>query len=145
VYSVSSGTCWIGGITETLSEEDTEDDATGRAFAGGVNWTAWAEVTTAQTQARSFYEARTGFSFAYQEAEYRFTSSSAAPSVEYVATFNVYRRAYGGGAWTLYATGTDSATSDGSGNLTISGAVPNTVGWETYIDNPVIVPVIPTS
>jgi hypothetical protein len=73
-----------------------------------------------------------GFNLVYQEAQWRLVFTGLAASTAYAVQVKMYRRTYGTGGYTLYQTQTAQGTSDGSGNLTLSGDVPNAYGYETY-------------
>jgi hypothetical protein len=120
-----------GNGSETLSVEDTEADAITRLQASG-SWSSWSAAGSTSCLAK--YETRTsGFSFAWQEAQFRATISITS-GVTGVVKVGVYRRAYGsGGAWTLISTEYFSVTGNGSNEDTISMDVPNEQGYETYV------------
>lgn len=136
---VSNTKALTAGVTETLSNEDTEANAISR-FQAATSWGSWTNsgasgcTGTPPSCCLAYYESRTaGFSFAYAEAECRVTATGLTPSTGYTAKIELYRRAYGTGSYVHYQTVTVTGTSDGSGNLTTSAAtVTNTKGYETY-------------
>ena len=121
-----------GTATDTLSVEDTEADALSRLLAGaGGTWSAWSAASSTTCLAR--WQNRTsGFDLIYQEAQWRIVFTGLSASTAYSVQVKMYRRTYGSGGYTLYQTQTAMGTSDGSGNLTLSGDVPNAYGYETY-------------
>ena len=124
-----------GATIEQLTNEDTESDAITRLLAGS-SWSAWAGgIQLAQ------YEQRTsGFSFAYQDAEYRARLAGLTPLTTYNADIQIYRRVYGTGAYVLYQVITISGTTDGGGNFSEIGSVPNDPGYQTYAYSAIIYP-----
>jgi len=134
---------WIkrtGTQTETLSEEDTEQDALDRLLAGsGGTWSTWDTSGSGGCSGPPYpcclarWEERTsGFSFTYQEAQYRVTASGLNPSTSYSARVEIYRRTFGSGTYTLFQTLIVSGTTDGSGAFSEDGDVPNEKGFESY-------------
>lgn len=142
VDAIVTGTCRAGGggfgkYSEAdqyahLTTEDTEADAITRLLAGaGGTWSAWSAASSTTCLAR--WENRTaGFDLIYQEAQWRIVLTGLSANTAYSVQVKMYRRAYGSGGYTLYQTQTAMGTSDGSGNLTLSGDVPNAYGYETY-------------
>lgn len=117
---------------DTLSDEDTEEDAIDRLLAAAA-WSEWATATTPETACLAEWEERTsGFEFEYYEGEWRVVRSSLTPSTTYWVRITYFRRPYGSGAYELFAYEVKSGTSDGSGELTIEGTVPNEQGFQTY-------------
>jgi hypothetical protein len=125
---------------ETLSDEDTDQDAIDRLLAGaGGTWSAWFDaggtgctgVPPPCCLAR-WEERTTGFSFTYQESQYRVTASGLNPSTSYTARVEIYRRTFGSGTYTLFQTLTVNGTTDGSGDFSEDGDVPNEEGFESY-------------
>lgn len=111
----------------SLSDEDTDADAIARAQTSA--WGEWGEVCSATWEQRV-----SGFSFAYQDAQWRITESGLTPSTSYDFTVEYWRRPYGGGPgdWVLFATLALSESTDGSGDLiTTEEDIPNVAGYET--------------
>lgn len=134
-----------GEVTHELSDEDTEADAYARLLATS-NWSAWiAQGATGCTGTPppcclAKYEDRTaGFSFVFQESQFRVVAGGLTPLASYNAEVEIFRRAYNSGNYTLYQTLTVSNTTDGSGNYLAEGNVPNDRGFETYASSAVIV------
>jgi hypothetical protein len=144
-----SGSCFISGNGLTISSgtksvalsvEDTEANAITRLLAGaGGTWSAWLAsggvgcTGTPPTCLLARWEQRTsGFTFVYQEAEYRLQYTGLTPSQGYAVEVKYYRRVFGSGSYTLYYSEFQIGAADGSGNLTLTGTVPNDVGYETY-------------
>jgi hypothetical protein len=129
-----------GTQIQTLSEEDTEQDALDRLLAGaGGTWDSWRSpggtgcTGTPPPCCLARWEERTsGFSFVYQEAQYRVTASGLNPSTSYSARVEIYRRTFGSGTYTLFQTLIVSGTTDGSGAFSEDGDVPNEKGFESY-------------
>lgn len=140
--AIVTGTCRTGGGSQGkysaasqyahLTVEDTESQAITRLLAGaGGTWSSWSAASSTTCLAR--WESRTsGFSLTYQEAQWRIVFTGLTASTRYEVDVKMYRRTYGSGSYALYQTVTTEGTSDGSGNLTLSGDVPNAVGYETY-------------
>lgn len=149
-----SGVCCYNGAnyiltvnaarTAVFDDEDLESDAVARLLAGaGGTWGSW-NLTgdgvsgclpqiccLAQWQTRT-----TGFSFAYNEGQFRISNSSGslAPSSNYNCKVKIYRRVSGVvGPFFLYQTLVFPVTTDGSGDIApFAGDVPNDQGFETY-------------
>lgn len=129
-------------LQQTLSDEDLESDAIARLLAGGGGtWSSWTTVgdgtggtCVATTCCRAQYEQRTTlFTFAYNEAQFRVELGGLTPSTLYYTHVEIYRRVQGsGGSFTHYSTIILSATTDGSGNFSVDGDVPNDEGYESY-------------
>ncbi len=120
-----------GAVTAVLTDEDTDSDAVARLLAGGGGtWSGWSAGSS--TTCLAHYEQRTGFSFAYQESQWRVTASGLAPGQTYSTNIDIYRRPFGSGSYVLYQSLMASDVADGAGNLEITGDVPNDVGFETY-------------
>ncbi len=116
----------------TISDEDTEADALARLMAGsGGTWSSWSAGSSTTCLAQ-YQQRTTGFSFQYQEAQWRITASGLTPGKTYDTPIQYWRRTYGSGSYTLYSSVTASGAADGSGNLDIEGDVPNAIGYETY-------------
>lgn len=136
-----------GTRTQTLSDEDTNDDAIARLLAGsGGTWGSWiVQGATGCTGSppscclARYQERTSGFSFIYQESQFRVTASGLDPSTSYNARVEIYRRTYGSGSYALYQTMIVSDTTDGSGNFSADGDVPNDEGFESYAANAFIV------
>lgn len=135
-------------VTATLSIEDTDDDAIARLLAGaGGIWSSWTPVGdgTGGTCINyvcclARYEERTtGFTFTYQESQYRVEKTGLIPSTLYYAHVEIWRRPFGSGSYVSFETLVVSGTTDGSGNLLIEGDVPNDIGFETYAQSASIV------
>lgn len=121
---------------EVLTDEDTEADAIARVLVDNP-WGAW--VTASPTTCLASWEIRTtGYSFVYVEAEFKYTASGLAPSTGYTLTLDVWQRPYGSGSYTMIGTYSAGFTTDGSGGAVITGTVPITQGYDTYVDNPVV-------
>jgi hypothetical protein len=142
-YDLGGGNGWrlqSGSVTAALTTEDTEADAITRLLAGaGGTWGSWItsgavgctgtppSCCLAQREART-----TGFSFIYQESQFRVVKTGLTAGVTYGIQVKIYRRTYGSGSYALYQTLTVTATADGSGNATFSGDVTNDSGYESY-------------
>ncbi len=147
----SSGACCLSspGIwekstadsrTATLTDQDTDSDALSRLLAGaGGTWGSWIAsggvgcTGTPPSCCIAGWEIRSsGFSFGYQESQFRVPFTGLTPSTRYSISIQIYRRVYGAGSYTLFATLYLSDVSDVSGNLTFTGDVPNAAGFQTY-------------
>lgn len=82
----------------------------------------------------SYAQRTTGFSFGYQESQFKLVMTLLDPSTNYVVTVQVYRRLQGSSdPWVLLLDSPFGFTTDGSGNYTITDQdVPNLEGYETY-------------
>jgi hypothetical protein len=124
-----------------LTVEDTESDAIAR-FQAGTSFGSWLEVgvdCSVPDCCLAQYEPRTsGFSFVYADAQYRVTASGLLANTNYEARVKIYRRTYGSGSYTLYQTAIVSGTTDGSGNFSVTGDVPNDRGYDTYAGSALI-------
>jgi hypothetical protein len=149
VQAIVTGTCRIGGGSQgkyeaanqfaTLSDEDTEQDAIDRlipdpdAWGGFLSPGASGCTGTPPPCCLARWEERTsGFSFVYQEAQYRVTASGLNPSTSYNARVEIYRRTFGSGTYTLFQTLIVSGTTDGSGAFSEDGDVPSEKCFESY-------------
>lgn len=129
-----------GNCISTLSSEDTEANAITRLLAGaGGNWGAWIISGAAgcngvpPTCLLARWEQRTtGFSFIYQEAEWRIQQSGLIVGRTYFAQVYVYRSLFGIGSYSLFQTIVVAGVADGAGNLEIDGTVPNLAGYDSY-------------
>ncbi len=132
--------------TQTLTNEDTEQNAIDRLLAGGGG--TWGSFTTvgdgtggtclATSCCNAKYQARTSlFTFAYQQSEWRVSRSGLRASTNYRVTLTYYRRLYGtSDAWVAYATYDGTASSNASGVMLTTGvAVPITRGYETHAND----------
>lgn len=126
-----------GTVTETLSEEYTEDDAIAK-FVASHSFGSWTTVSPSgcmgggQSCCLAQYEERTDDSFLYSEAEYRVNGSGLIPLSNYDVEVKVYRRAFGTGSFVLFQTISFTLTTDIDGNFTYDDTVPNEAGYETY-------------
>jgi hypothetical protein len=121
--------------TRTLSVPDTESNAINRLFAGSSGtWSAWTKGSAVSCLAR--YQQRTLNQFVIQEAEYELAGSGLTPGATYTVNLRVWRRTYNVGSYSLFATLPVSGTVDSTGNLAITGDVPNLVGYDTYVSFP---------
>jgi hypothetical protein len=151
VATISGAACQVSGgygfaitndpsIEETLSEEDTDQNAIDRLLAGaGGEWSGWLSPgATGCTGSPppcclARWEERTDdFDFIYQESEFRVTASGLTPSTTYNARVDIQRRTFGSGSYALFQTVIVSGTTDGSGNFQEDGEVPNEEGFESY-------------
>lgn len=144
-YGPSGACAFAGGTTYlnvtsglrtwTLSDEDTEADAIAR-FQAANSFGSWLEVgvdCSVPACCLAKYEERTaGFSFGYQDAQFKVIATGLTPSTNYDALVRIYRREYGVGDYELYDTMIVPGTTDGSGNFEVTDDVPNDVGYETY-------------
>lgn len=121
---------------QVLTDEDTEADAIARVIIDSP-WGAWLSGTTAHCTC-SWEIRSTGYSFTYIEAQFKYTAAGLAPSTPYTLTLDVYQRAFGSGGYTMIGTTSSSFSTDGSGNAVITGDVPITQGYDTYVTNPVV-------
>lgn len=138
VYIKKSG----DSLTWTLSDEDTDDDAVARLLAGGGGtWSGYTQTGDGSSGTcvpasccRANYQQRTGFSFGYQESQFKLVMTLLDPSTNYVVNVEVYRRLSGSSdPWALLLVSPFGFTSDGSGNFTITDQdVPNLEGYETF-------------
>lgn len=120
-----------GTVESQLSDEDTDADVIARVIASP--WSAWfGGNCTAGWSIRI-----SGYSFVYQEAEWRVEASGLIPSHNYDLTINIYRRPTGG-VYSLYDTVTTTHASSVSGTIDVIDTVPNAQGYETYVDSNVI-------
>ncbi len=113
-----------GEVVVTLSEEDTEADAIVRLLAT-ASWSSYGSACVAG------YQVRTGPSFSYTDVQWRVVKTGLLPSTSYDVDIEIWRRSYGVGSYVLYSTLTATGTTDGSGNLTITGDVPNDRGYQS--------------
>ena len=140
-----------GNAQGDLSNEDTEDNAIARLLATipGGTWSAYVQTGDGsggtclpQSCCKAQYQQRTtGFSFAYQEAQYKAVLTALDPLTNYVVNFEVYRRLQGSSdPWSLLLVAPYGFTSDASGNYSgiIDQDVPNLEGYETYVCCPLI-------
>jgi hypothetical protein len=139
----------IGGSnTCTLSNEDTEGNALTRLWATSAGvWGSWCQIAPtdsincdptlpenpAQICCLASYQQRTGFSFAYVEAQYKITATGLLPGVSYTVNLKVWRSLYGVDSYSLFETLPVSGFADSGGNLDIEGDVPTQVGYDTYV------------
>lgn len=132
------GKIMSGDYTFGLSVEDTEADAITR-FQAATAFGSWVTVGGGCSNPAcclAQYESRTsGFSFTYADAEWKATASGLTPSHAYDCHVDIYRRAYGSGSYVLYQTLVVGGTSDGSGNIEVTGDVPNDAGYDTYAES----------
>lgn len=143
----SRSTVATGYLLQELTDEDTEADAIARLLAGaGGTWSAWGPGSGGIC-ALSRYELRTcgGFppsppspTFQYQEAQFKYAATGLLPSTGYTLTLDVYQSVFGMGSYSNIGTISAGFTTDGSGNKTITGNVPITEGYDTYVSNPVV-------
>lgn len=125
---------------EVLSIEDTESDAITRLLAGGGGtWGSWIAsgaagcTGTPPSCCLARWESRSsGFSLVYQESQWELPFTGLTPGTSYTGKVNIWRRTFGSGSYTLFATVSAWGTADGSGNLTLTGDVPNLKGYESY-------------
>lgn len=134
------GLLFFGQEVQTLSVEDTNQDAINRLLAGaGGTWGSWLTPGSGGCTGipppccLARWEERTSdFDFIYQEAEYRVTASGLTPSTAYGARVEIYRSVFGANSYSLFQTLIVNGTTDGSGNFSEDGAVPNEEGFESY-------------
>lgn len=129
-----------GTANMTLSLQDDDPDAIARLIAG-LPWGAFAGCATPPTCALAQWEARgpvSDYDFAYQEAEYQVTASGISPNTACCVQLQIFRRLFGVGAYALFGMIQTVANSDGAGNISITGTVPNLVGYQTYVATPLI-------
>ncbi len=131
-----------GYIEFEISGEDTVDDAIAR-FQADIAWDDWQLVGRCEPVecCLAFWGERpdTGFTFPYQEAQWKITQGGLTASTLYNVTVDIWRREYGtSDVWELYQTIADSATTDAGGNLEVEGDVPNDLGYESYASNPTV-------
>jgi hypothetical protein len=116
----------------TLSDEDTEQDAINRMILNS-GWSDWIP----DGQCIASREARTtGYTFDVAAAQFQIVATGVTPGFVVTAEVPIYRRAIGGGAFTLYQTITYEETANGSGVATIETDVPNDPGFESYAGEP---------
>jgi len=128
------------GYLKTLSDEYTEADAISALLAGvGGTWSGWQDVGVciATTCCRASWAARGSgqFSFAYQESEYRVTSTGHPPGWSVTLKVRFFRKASSApdSAYVFFAEESQAVDADGSGIATATGAVPLTQGYDTYV------------
>lgn len=116
-----------GVYRQTLTEEDTETDAIQRFLVANPTGAFGPSVENA------YYEERvSGYSFAYSDAQFRVQLTGFSAFSDLAVDVPVYRRAYGSGdPFELYSVFEFLATTDGGGNATIIGDIPNSQGFET--------------
>ncbi len=132
-------------LADTLSVEDTEANAITRLLAGsGGTWGAWTTVgdglgaTCVPTSCcKSTWEPRGAgeFSFAYQEAQYRVTSTGNTPGWSVTMRVRFYRKLWGAPveSYALFAEETLVRTADIDGKVEATGDVPIEQGYDTYL------------
>lgn len=121
---------------EALTVEDTEAQAIVRVIAD-FPWGSWS--SSPMNTCDSHYESRSsGFTFDYREGQWRVTVSGATPSANYTLSLEAWRSLYSLGSYTLYAYVNTAFSTDGSGGAVITGDVPITLGYDTYVANPII-------
>lgn len=123
-----------GTRTETLTEEDTEQDAIDRLLAAS-SWSEWREPSYLCTQPScclAKYQDRDGFTIDYQDCQWKVVRTGLTPSTSYIVKVQIWRREYGVGTFVLYATLEETVMTDGAGNLEKIGDVPNDLGYESY-------------
>lgn len=122
--------------TITLSDQDTAADAIARLIAMS-SWSSWADPSpgfcTSSWEIPTF-----GPGFNYTEAQFRYTATGLTPSMMYTLTLDVYQSVYGMMSYTMIGTISSSFMTDSMGNATITGDVPITQGYDTYVTNPVV-------
>jgi hypothetical protein len=117
-----------GEATESLSSEDTEDDARGRIDA--LSWSAWSTGCIAKREQRASEEGSQ--TFQYQPVQWRVYKAGLLPSTTYAFVVTYWRRAIGSSTWELYQTLELEAASDSEGLLATEATdVPNAEGYET--------------
>lgn len=133
-----------GSRTEALSEEDTENDAKDRLMAAS-SWSEWREPSYLCTQPAcclaQYQDRGDGFTFNYQEAQWKVVRTGLTPSTTYIVKVQIWRREYGVGDFIKYATLEESVSTDGAGNLEKTGDVPNDLGYESYAHSACVLPI----
>lgn len=122
------------GVVESLSQEDTEDDAVARAVAP----VAWSDEAVCTSPLAAFRTQRgaSDVTFGFRETQVKATLGTIAHPLiidhQYVCTIGYYRRALGsGGVWLWYADQEISVTADTTVEITDWFDVPNEEGFET--------------
>ena len=120
----------------TLSDLDLPADAIARLIAVSP-WSTWVNP------APGFCTSSWGINdipggFTYIEAQFQYNAIGLLPSHSYTLTLDVYQSVFGMGSFTMIGTITASFTTDASGNATVTGNVPITQGYDTYVTNPVV-------
>jgi hypothetical protein len=124
---------------ETLCNPDTEANAIARLFAGSAGtWSGYSAGSSTTCLAR-FQQRTTTTTFVYQEAQFKVTKTGLQANTAYAVHVDLMRRAYGIGDYAKSQTLVVGGTTDGGGNLEIDDqAVPNPIGFESYVTNAVV-------
>ncbi len=145
--STGSETCvgasapWLkaqGEVVQTLTVEDTEEDALARMLTG--SWSAWGAISTQGDEKASYATRTTGFTFVSTASQWRVSKTGLLASHNYGGITKVYRRAVGtSDPWVEVSTLSFSGTTDGSGNFSYTGSnLPVVSGYEYCTFNAVL-------
>lgn len=129
-------------VSETLSQEDTEDDAIGRANAGIGAWTPCTPFSESDCSAFKALRGAGVFSLAYRSAQVQYQAGGTIMGAVYETTINLQRRAQGTSDPFLdFATITDEFVGP-SGTTYLSSwfDIPATSGFEVAANVCSIVP-----
>lgn len=125
-------------IYETLSNEDTEQDAINRAFPDpNVDWSDWADPADGGCCTTSLTARGSGvFTFDFRQVEFWVTGTGGFPGAVEEVQVPVYRRLIGDTTWTLWQTLVYEPTVASDGTVSFTALVPQLAGYETYVDQP---------
>lgn len=151
-HIVGGGFAYVsaGTVTWTASSEDLETNAISR-FQNANPWGSFVDVGIPPGDPcdpmfhfvclQSSYQNRASINtiyWDYQEAQFEYTVTGLSASTNYTLTFDVYESLYSASAYSITGTISANFTSNVAGGATISGDVPITKGYDTYICNPVV-------
>jgi len=138
--------CWsAGGIYQKrtavptykaeLQNEYTEDQAKTDLMAGtSGTWSPW-DSTGTQSCSAEYQLRTTGFSFVYQEAQWKVNGTGLVSGHTYQIMIHTVRAPFGSGTFVPYSTIVTTATADSAGNFEVSGDIPNDQGFTTAAIN----------
>ena len=126
-----------GSRTQTLSEEDTEQDAINRLLLTPAGaWGAWSGTVGSTSSCAAWWAPRglDATHFAYQECEIRVNGETAFdPGLAMTAVLRYYRAPYGTTNFQFYGDEEVGFFVDASGRVSeVIAVVPNTKGYITY-------------
>lgn len=103
--------------TETLSVEDTDDDAITRLLASAnfSNYVAAVNCVSSECCLAEYEQRTTEFNFTYTEANYQMTLSNLSPESEYCVIVDIWRAPYGSANYAPFETREYSVTTDANG------------------------------
>lgn len=138
--------CWpAGGIYQKrtssptykaeLQNEYTDDNAKSDLMSGSAGtWTPW-DATGTQSCSAEYQLRTTGFSFIYQEAQWKVNGTGMVSGHTYQIMVHTVRAPFGSPTFTPYSTIVTSATADSAGNFEVTGDIPNDQGFTTAAIN----------